>query len=162
MLASKRVPCPSFVLFALAFSVAWFSISPALANAPSGRLFVAATSFPTNAEDSAEFIRKGQKHHQKSLSISGDELSFHFLLVLKSRLKAPEVYFVLFKQGGKEHVSATSVALKKATEILTSPLSFPADAVNKGSTYELRAIWARVKGKQKLETILAKTTFTIR
>ncbi|MCB9644928.1 MAG: hypothetical protein H6728_17790 [Myxococcales bacterium] len=98
------------------------------ANPPLGTLFVARTSFPTNAENDKDLIRKGRKHRHKNLRIApgGDSIQCHILLVLKSKFRGNQIYFVLYPAGSKDYVAATPVSVKRGTKRLISPMTFDA------------------------------------
>jgi hypothetical protein len=129
---------------------------------PLGSLFVAQTSFPTDAEDDKDLIRKGRKHRSLTLRMAagGDAIQCHILLVLKNKFQGKQIYFVLYPAGSKDYAAATPVSVRRGTKRLISPMNF-AGSFERGKKYTLRATWPRQRGKQVIETVLGSTTFTL-
>lgn len=140
-----------------------FSVSSARSAPPLGSLFVAETSFPTDAEDDNDLVRKGRKHRSLTLRVSagGDTIQCHLLLVLKHKFQGDQIYFVLYPEGSKEYAAATPLAVKRGTKRLISPMNF-SGSFERGKKYTLRATWPRQRGKQVIETVLASATFTLK
>ncbi len=129
-----------------------------------GKLFISSRAFPTEFEDLNDLIKKGRRHHRRTLRWSrGTDLEFYFLLVLPKTIRTHNFYLVLYYKGKSDYLDAQEVAVRGGKlQFLTSTVTFSGSYLKKGRWYQLRAVVVSKRGKVRYEKILAKVNFKIK